>query len=140
MQHGSVLDASQVMGKPAWPAIEESWETTQQSLNATIDIVLRMGWSDRRWLPSANALLPVAYFASLNGGHIAKDDEREVVRFLCLAAWTGAFSSASETAINRYLGRLGNAGRDSSAKALTDAIPKARLESGRKRTFWPSPR
>ena len=109
------------------PPIEESWEATRKGLGATIDLVRRMGWTSRRWLPSANALLPVAYFASLKGGRIAKKDEREVVRFLCLAAWTGAFSGASETAIDHYLRHLQKAGPGSSAKVLTDAIPKSWL-------------
>jgi hypothetical protein len=69
----------------------------------------------------------VAYFAFLKGGRIPKADEREVLRFLCRAAWTGAFSGASETAIDHYLRRLQNVGPDSSAKVLTDAIPRSRL-------------
>ena len=109
------------------PAIEESWQATRKGVGAAIDLVQRMGWTNRRWLPSANALLPVAYFASLKGGRIARDDEREVARFLCLAAWTGAFSGASETAIDHYLRRLQKAGPGSSAKVLTDAIPKSWL-------------
>jgi hypothetical protein len=86
-----------------------------------------MGWTNRRWLPSANALLPVAYFAYLNDGNIAKGDEPEVVRFLCLAAWTGAFSRASDTAVGHYVRHLEKARRGSSARALTDAIPKTSL-------------
>jgi len=109
------------------PAIEETWEATRKGLGAAIDLVLRMGWTNRRWLPSTNALLPVAYFASLKGGRIVKEDEREVKRFLCLAAWTGAFSGASETAIDHYLRHLQKAGPGSSAKVLTDAIPKSWL-------------
>jgi len=107
------------------PPIQESWRATQKGLNAAIDLVQGMGWTNRRWLPSANALLPVAYFASLNEGHIAKEDVREVERFLCLAAWTEAFSGATETAIDHFLTRLEKAGPGSSATVLTDAIPKA---------------
>ena len=61
------------------------------------------------------------------GGHISNHDEPEVVRFLCLAAWVGAFSKASETAIDHYLRRLSKAGKSASAKILTDAIPRSRL-------------
>jgi hypothetical protein len=87
-----------------------------------------MGWTSRRWLPSTSALLPVAHFAHLKGGRISKHDEREVERFLCLAAWAGAFSKASETAIDRYLRRLAKAAPDSSsAKVLTEAIPRSKL-------------
>jgi hypothetical protein len=107
------------------PAIEESWKLTRKSLDAAIDLALGMGWTSRRWLPSANALLPVAYFASLKGGQIPKEDQAEAARFLSLAAWTGAFSRSSETAIDRYVRHLQNAGRGSSAKVLTDAIPKS---------------
>ncbi|HXB74576.1 MAG TPA: DUF262 domain-containing protein [Candidatus Acidoferrales bacterium] len=109
------------------PPIEESWEKTRNALGTAIDLVLRMGWTTRRWLPSTNALLPVAYFAHLKGGNIPSHDEPEVLRFLCLAAWAGAFSKSSETAIDHYLRRLSKAGRSASAKVLTDAIPKSRL-------------
>jgi len=109
------------------PAIEESWEDTQNSLSATIELVQRMGWTSRRWLPSTSALLPVAYFAHLKGGRISKHEERTVVRFLCLAAWAGAFSKASESAIDHYLRHLTKAGPGVSAEVLTGAIPRARL-------------
>jgi hypothetical protein len=107
------------------PAIEESWKITRKSLDATIDLALRMGWTSRRWLPSVNALLPVAYFASLKGGRITNEDEPEIARFLCLVAWTGAFSTSSETSIDRHVRHLQKAGRGSSAKVLSDAIPKS---------------
>jgi hypothetical protein len=76
------------------PAIEESWEATRKGLRAALDVVQRFGWTSRRWLPSASALLPVAYFAFLKGGRIPRADEREVLRFLCLAAWTVSFRQA----------------------------------------------
>ncbi len=109
------------------PAIEKSWESTREGLRVAIDLVQRMGWSSRRWLPSTSALLPVAYFVHRKGGRISKDDAREVERFLCLAAWTGAFSHASETAINHFLNRLQKAGANGSATVLTEAIPKSWL-------------
>jgi hypothetical protein len=109
------------------PAIEESWEATQKALGEAIDLVKRIGWTNRRWLPSANALLPVAFLASMKGGRIAKEDERETVRFLCLAAWSNAFSGASETAIDHYVRRLQKAGSRSSARVLTKAIPRSWL-------------
>ncbi len=109
------------------PPIEESWELTRKSLHVVTELVDRIGWADRRWLPSANALLPVAYFASQNGGRILKENIGEAVRFLCLAAWTGAFSGAPETAIDHYVRHLQRAGQGCSAKVLTQAIPKSRL-------------
>jgi len=108
------------------PPVEESWEDTRKGLGAATHLVRRMGWSSRRWLPSANALIPVARFAVLKGGRISGDDEREVARFLCLAAWAGAFSGASETAIDHYLRRLRKAGPRCSARVLSRAIPKTR--------------
>jgi hypothetical protein len=70
-------------------------------------------------------LLPVAYFASLDGGRIAAEDKQESVRFLCLAAWAGAFSRASETAIDLYVRHVEKAGPHGTAKVLTQAIPKS---------------
>jgi len=107
--------------------IEESWELTRKALQGAVELVLRIGWTNRRWLPSANALLPVAYFASRNGGRIPKKDAGEAIRFLCLAAWTGAFSGASETAIDHYVRVLEKAGEGGSARVLTEAIPRSRL-------------
>ncbi len=109
------------------PAIEDVWKLTQRSLGSAIGVALRMGWTTRRWLPSVNALLPVAYLAFKSGGRIAREDEAEAARFLCLAAWTGAFSGASETAIDKFINRLKEPGRCRSAKTLTDAIPKRGL-------------
>jgi hypothetical protein len=109
------------------PAIEESWADTEKALGASIDMLQRMGWTNRRWLPSTSALLPVAYFANQKGGRISKDDEREVVRFLCLSAWAGAFSKSSETAIDQYLRHLAKAGPGRSAEVLTEPIPRSRL-------------
>jgi hypothetical protein len=86
-----------------------------------------MGWASRRWLASTSALLPVAYFAFQKGGSISKGDAPEVARFLCLAAWTGAFSKASETAIDQYLRRLTKAGPGRSAEVLTETILRARV-------------
>lgn len=96
-------------------------------LSASVGLVQSMGWASRRWLPSTSALLPVAYFAHLKGGRIPKGDEREVVRFLCRTAWTGAFSKASETAIDYYLRNLAKIDPDSSAEVLTKAIPRMKL-------------
>src|ERR1019366_6374109 len=104
------------------PDIKESWEDTARALGASIDLVQRMGWASRRWLASTSALLPVAYFAHRNGGRISKDDEREIVRFLCLAAWAGAFSGASETAIDQHLRHLAKAAPGCSAEVLTETI------------------
>lgn len=109
------------------PAIEKSWKDTGLALGVTTDIVQQMGWTSRRWLPSTSALLPVAYFAHRNGGRISKDDEPDVVRFLCLAAWAGAFSGASETAIDYYLRKLAKGAPGNAAGVLTRAIPRAKL-------------
>ena len=109
------------------PDIKESWGDTGRALGASIDLVQRMGWTSRRWLASTSALLPVAYFAHRNRGRISKDDEREVVRFLCLAAWAGAFSGASETAIDQHLRHLAKAAPGSSAEVLTETILRGRL-------------
>jgi len=107
------------------PAIDDSWELTRKSLDTAIAIALGAGWTDRRWLPSTNALLPVAFFASLKGGCIPEQDREEAVRFLCLAAWAGAFSRSSETAIDHYVRHVQKVGSRSAAKVLTQAIPKA---------------
>jgi len=108
------------------PPIERSWEETRKGLQAATQLVRRLGWTSRRWLPSANALIPVARFAALKGGRISSHDEPEIARFLCLAAWSGAFSGASETAIDRYLRRLRKAGPGCSASVLSDVIPMRR--------------
>jgi hypothetical protein len=60
----------------------------------------------------------------LNGARIAAEDGQEALRFLCIAAWAGAFGGSSETAIRLYVRQIQKAGPGSSAKVLTEAIPK----------------
>jgi hypothetical protein len=107
------------------PDIEQSWAHTENVLDACIDVIRQTGWNSRRWLPSMSALLPVAYFAYKKGGQISNADRPEVVRFLCRAAWAGAFSKASETAIDYYLRPLAKMAKGTSAKILSAAIPKS---------------
>jgi hypothetical protein len=122
------------------PDIDESWRDTENALNICIELVKRMGWTSRRWLPSTSALLPFTYFIYKKGGHISKDDEREAARFLCMAAWGGAFGKSSETAIDQYLRKLAKVTPSNSAKVLTEAIPKSRLRKVREDDVLNEPR
>ncbi|MGD1149012.1 MAG: DUF262 domain-containing protein [Thermoanaerobaculaceae bacterium] len=106
------------------PPIEEDWNVVRRSLTAAIGVAQGAGWSARAWLPSINALIPVAYYAKLKGGSIPVADRAELVKYLCKAAWSGAFGGSAETAIDRYVHHLQKAGANCEASVLGAWVPK----------------
>lgn len=106
------------------PPIEEDWNIVRRSLMAAIGVAQGAGWSARAWLPSLNALIPVTYYAKLKGGAIPAADRAALVKFLCKAAWGGAFGGSAETAIDRYVHRLESAGATCDASVLEAWVPK----------------
>jgi hypothetical protein len=48
--------------------VEASWRAAEKALRAVVKFVRsEIGWTTRRWLPSANALIPVVYLLAKNG-------------------------------------------------------------------------
>jgi hypothetical protein len=85
-------------------SIGESWAATHQALEQTIKFVREeMGWTNRRWLPSANALIPVVYLLQSKGGKITQSDRRDLREYLCLTGLRGLFRGSVETTINGYI-------------------------------------
>jgi hypothetical protein len=106
------------------PPIEQDWSVVRRSLAAAIGVAQGAGWSARAWLPSINALIPVAYYAKLKGGTILAADRTELVKYLCKAAWGGAFGGSAKTAIDRYVHHLQNAGANCESSGLGAWVPK----------------
>jgi len=88
--------------------VKGSWRRTEKALSTVVDMVVQeVGWTERRWLPSSNALIPVVYYLANKGGQdIGAKDAEHIVRYLCWAAVRRTFSGSVETAINRFVARI----------------------------------
>jgi len=107
--------------------INQTWETTRNCLQSVIDFVINeIGWSTRRWLPSVNALIPVAYLVQHNrGSKIINRDKEFIKQFLCLSALRKLFAGSVDTTINKYMKPVMKAIKDErGANILTETIPK----------------
>ena len=94
-----------------------TWGKTQKSLSAVTDFVIQdLGWASRRWLPSANALIPIAYLLKKRAEpRINKKDHTALTRYLCKAAVGRLFSGSVETSINQFLVSIKKAHREKAA-------------------------
>jgi len=81
-----------------------SWEQAEKSLLGVISILRNnIGWAERRWLPSANMLIPVAY-AIRDTRRTMNDGDIDAIRsFLCVTAVSGVSQGSVESTINTYL-------------------------------------
>ncbi|MFC1812857.1 DUF262 domain-containing protein [Thermodesulfobacteriota bacterium] len=94
--------------------IKQTWEATRKCLESVNDFVINeMGWTTRRWLPSTNALIPIAYLVQHNhGSKIINKDKDFIKQFLCLSALRKLFSGSVDTTINKYVNPIKNATKD----------------------------
>ena len=89
--------------------INQSWKFTEDGLAKTINFVTNtLGWTTRRWLPSANALIPLVYLLR-DRRDFTKVELEEVRRYLCITALRGVFRGSVETAISTYTNPIRNA-------------------------------
>lgn len=109
--------------------IRESWKRTEKGLRYAIALVHELGWMSRRWLPSANALIPIAYLFKEAKTEPVKADREIVARFLFLTGLRGIFRGWVETTINTFVNpiRRAPARTRSYAALLADRIPRNRL-------------
>ncbi|MCK1466868.1 DUF262 domain-containing protein [Bradyrhizobium sp. 193] len=116
--------------------IESSWRATERSLRAAVEFVRsEIGWTTRRWLPSANALIPVVYLLAKSGKMSLKGKDAALVRkYLLVSGLRGLFRSSTETTVNSYVNAVLKTKGDlsKSCKALFDRIPNNRLYKIRK--------
>ncbi len=109
--------------------VKESWQKTQRSLRLVCQIIRQeLGWTTRRWLPSVNALIPVAYLLKDAKG-VSSIDGELVKRFLLLTGFRGLFSGSVEKTINNFITPLReSSGRNKNrATLLIKKIPQNRL-------------
>jgi hypothetical protein len=110
-----------------------TWGKTEKSLLETARFITNyVGWTTRRWLPSANALIPVAYLLKKRGGtHVHTRDRDVIRRYLCIAAIRKLFSGSVETSINQFVGKIKKADREKdpiTADLLLKGIRRGELE------------
>jgi hypothetical protein len=110
--------------------LDYSWLATQKGLEYAAKLVREeLGWATRRWLPSANALIPVAYLFK-NHAKLPSIQERESLkRYLLLTGLRGLFRGSVETSINTYVNPIKTARANTKNRALllVKRIPQSRL-------------
>ena len=107
-----------------------TWNKTERALSEVAKFVINdVGWASRRWLPSANALIPVAYLMKKRGGtHVNQRDRADIRRYLCIAAVRKLFSGSVETAINQFVAKVKKAQRDGEVVAAELLLKAIRRE------------
>ena len=83
-----------------------------------------MGWCRRAFLPSANALVPLAVAMHRSDGKLTEKDILNYRRWLCLSALRKKLGNV-ESAINNCLRELRNDQPHNSSKALLQSLGKS---------------
>lgn len=128
-------DSSSFANLPnSWAAnakeIDSSWDTTKKGLQyATTLAREELGWSSRRWLPSANALIPIAYLFKNYSKSPSKKERESLKRYLLLTGLRGLFRGSVETSINTFVNPIKTAHANTKNRALllVKRIPQNRL-------------
>jgi hypothetical protein len=110
--------------------VRESWRQTERGLQFACALVREeLGWTTRRWLPSVNALIPVAYLLKDHKGKLADSETEQLKRFLLLTGFRGLFHGSVETAINGFINPLREETKPGKRRAsvLVKKIPLNRL-------------
>jgi len=107
---------------PDGRSLAQSWRATERALTEALEFLdLKMGWSRRILLPSANAAIVLGSALDRADFHFSQEEEVLLRRWLCLTALRGVFQGSVETTINRSLRAIKD-GRRSPAKALLEAL------------------
>jgi hypothetical protein len=107
--------------------ILDSWDFVRKGLEVVIDLIsVELGWTTKRWLPSANALIPVIYYLAAKPGKLSQADKKALCQFLLRAGARSLFSGAVETAINKYVNAIKKAKEEGrlDSQTLAKTIPK----------------
>ena len=84
--------------------ITESWKGTERGLGQVIEFVRgELGWTSRRWLPSANALIPLVYLLRDRQNGFLSNEGMDVRRYLFITGVRGLFRGSVESTINSYV-------------------------------------
>jgi hypothetical protein len=110
--------------------IAETWKATEKGLAAAAELVRNeLGWTSRRWLPSANALIPVAFMFLGKEGKLRVEEKQCLKSYLLRTGLRGLFRGSVETAINTYVNVLRKAHPNVKNRAalLVKRIPQTHL-------------
>lgn len=110
--------------------IKESWKSAEHGLSESVAFVRNeLGWCTRRWLPSANALIPLAYMLRDRDGGFLKNEYEDIRRYLCITGIRGLFRGSVESTINKYISPIRKTTSKSQRKAslIFKTIPKNEL-------------
>lgn len=99
--------------------INESWKATEHGLSESVSFVRNeLGWCTRRWLPSANALIPLAYILRDRDGGFMKNEYEAIRRYLCITGIRGLFRGSVESTINKFISPVRKVSSKKQRKAL----------------------
>jgi len=110
--------------------INESWKATEHGLSEVIAFVRdELGWCSRRWLPSANALIPLAYMLRDRDGGFMNNEHIDIRRYLCITGIRGLFRGSVESTINKFISPVRKAPSKAQRKVslIFKTIPKNEL-------------
>jgi hypothetical protein len=98
--------------------INESWKAAEHGLSEAIAFVRdKLGWTTRRWLTSANALIPLAYMLRDRDGGFTANEHEDVRRYMCITGIRGLFRGSVESTINKYISPVRKAPSKAQRKA-----------------------
>jgi hypothetical protein len=109
--------------------INEVWAETERGLSSAVAFVRdQLGWTTRRWLPSASALIPLCYLLRDRDGGFLDSEHEHVRQYLCLTGLRGVFRGAVETTIDNFVSPIRKAPSKAQRRAflLVKRIPKDR--------------
>lgn len=112
--------------------INESWKAAEDGLSEAVAFVRdKLGWNTRRWLPSANALIPLAYMLRDRDGGFTASEHEDIRRYLCITGIRGLFRGSVESTINKYISQVRKAQSKAHRKAslIFKTVPKNELRS-----------
>jgi hypothetical protein len=107
--------------------INDSWNAAQHGLSEAVEFVRdELGWCSRRWLPSANALIPLAYLLRDREGGFLNNEYLDIRRYLCITGIRGLFRGSVESTINKFISPVRKAPSKAQRKAslIFKTIPK----------------
>ena len=107
--------------------INESWRAAEHGLSEAVAFVRNeLGWTTRRWLPSANALIPLAYLLRDRDGGFTANEHEDIRRYLCITGIRGLFRGSVESTIDKFIIPVRKAPSKAQRKAslIFNTVPK----------------
>ena len=108
--------------------VNANWTASEKALNEVVRIVRdELGWTTRRWLTSANALIPIAYLIKWKPNRLTQNDKESIRNYLGIGGVRKLFHGSVETTINHYVRAVKNVrdeGKPLRGEVLLHAVPK----------------